>query len=112
MKGQTSIVLAIVFALIVAVFAVINVDSVPVNFLFVTREAPLILVILISVLMGSIITAAFGAVKIYRLQREIRQLQKREINEETHSLINDADERSNLHDHEDSSSNLHNKEEK
>ncbi|MRG88255.1 LapA family protein [Salinibacillus xinjiangensis] len=76
MKGQTSIILAIIFALIVAIFAVINVDSVPVNFFFATREAPLILVILISVLMGSIITAAFGLVKILQLQRQIRQMKK------------------------------------
>ncbi|SET67027.1 Uncharacterized integral membrane protein [Salinibacillus kushneri] len=76
MKAQTSIIFAIIFALLVAIFAVINVDAVPVNFLFFTREAPLILVILISVLMGSVMTAAFGFVKIYRLQRTLKQLKQ------------------------------------
>jgi lipopolysaccharide assembly protein A len=74
LKGQTSIILAIIFAIIVAIFAVINVEAVPVNFLFVTNEAPLILVILFSVLMGSIITGAFGFVKVYKLQKEIKML--------------------------------------
>jgi lipopolysaccharide assembly protein A len=80
LKGQTSIILAIIFAIIVAIFAVINVDAVPVNFLFVTSEAPLILVILFSVLMGSIITGAFGFVKVFKLQKEIKKLK----NEKNH----------------------------
>ncbi|MCP8616980.1 LapA family protein [Salirhabdus salicampi] len=74
MKGQTSFILAIVFAIIIAIFAIINVDAVPVNFLFYTSQSPLILVILFSVLMGSIVTAGFGAMKLYRLQKDIRLL--------------------------------------
>lgn len=80
MKGQTNIILALIFALIVAVFAVINVDPVEVNYLFDTGEAPLILIILGSSLMGGIITAAFGLIKIYRLQREVKQLKKSNAN--------------------------------
>ncbi|RCW66439.1 LapA family protein [Saliterribacillus persicus] len=79
MRGQTYIILAVVFAVIVAIFAVINVDAVEVNYLFGTGEAPLILVILISVLMGALITAAVGVVRVIRLQKENRQL-KHEIN--------------------------------
>ena len=70
MRGQSYIILAFIFALIVAVFAVINVESVEVNYLFGTGNAPLILVILVSVLMGGLITAAFGIVRLIRLQRE------------------------------------------
>lgn len=70
MRGQTYAIMAIIFVLIVAVFAVINVDPVEVNFLFGSGDAPLILVILFSVLMGGIITAAAGLVKIIQLQRE------------------------------------------
>ncbi|QHS22876.1 DUF1049 domain-containing protein [Virgibacillus sp. MSP4-1] len=99
MKAQTSIILAIIFALLVATFAVINVNAVPVNFLFFTREAPLILIILISVLMGSLITASFGFVKIYQLQRTIRQL-KQEQQENT-----DYDEQEFLDSYEDSKEN-------
>lgn len=39
MRGQTYIISALVFALIVAIFAVINVDPVEVNYLFTTGEA-------------------------------------------------------------------------
>ncbi|MDC3412432.1 LapA family protein [Terrihalobacillus insolitus] len=74
MRGQTNIILALVFAVFVAIFAVINVDPVQVNYLFGNGEAPLVLVILISVLMGGVITAAVGAVKLIRLQRKIKTL--------------------------------------
>ncbi|MDL4841433.1 LapA family protein [Aquibacillus rhizosphaerae] len=76
MKGQTYIILALIFAVIVAIFAVINVDPVEVNFLFGTGDAPLILVILVSVLMGGIITGSVGIVRLIRLQREIRGLKQ------------------------------------
>ena len=48
MKQQTWIILTLLFALIIAVFAVINVEPVQVDFLFVQTDAPLILVILLS----------------------------------------------------------------
>ncbi|KGX88987.1 LapA family protein [Pontibacillus litoralis] len=76
MKGQTNFILALVFALIVAVFAVINVNPVEVDYLFGTGEAPLILIIIGSVLMGGLITGSFGMVKVYRLQREKKSLEK------------------------------------
>lgn len=76
MKGQTYVIFAIIFVIIVAIFAVINVDPVEVNYLFGTGEAPLIFVILFSVLMGGIITAAVGILKVFRLQREIKSLRK------------------------------------
>lgn len=76
-KGQTNFILALVFALIVAIFAVFNVDAVEVNYLFGTGQAPLILIILGSVLMGGIITGTFGMVRIYRLQRQKRSLEQR-----------------------------------
>lgn len=76
MKGQTYVIFAIIFVIIVAIFAVINVDPVEVNYLFGTGEAPLIFVILFSVLMGGIIMAAVGIIKVFRLQRENKSLRK------------------------------------
>src|SRR5699024_2427260 len=64
------------FVIIVAVFAVTNVDAVEVNYLFWSAEAPLILIILFSVLMGGIITATEGALKMYQLQREKKTLKQ------------------------------------
>lgn len=73
MKGQTYVILSIIFIIVVAVFAVTNVDTVQVRYLFWSGEAPLILVILFSVLMGCIIAAAAGVVKVFRLQRQLRR---------------------------------------
>ncbi|MFG6118946.1 LapA family protein [Thalassobacillus sp. B23F22_16] len=74
MKGQYYWILALIFALLIAIFAVINVDPVEVNFIFGTGEWPLILVILISALLGGIVTAAAGSVRFYQLQREVKKL--------------------------------------
>ncbi|MEQ6390062.1 lipopolysaccharide assembly protein LapA domain-containing protein [Bacillaceae bacterium S4-13-58] len=74
MKGQTYFIFALLFAVLIAVFAVINVNDVQVNYLFGNGEAPLVLVILFSTLVGGIITAAFGSVKLFRLQREVKAL--------------------------------------
>ncbi len=83
MKAQSSIILAIIFAVLIAIFAVINVDAVPVNYLFGTSEIPLILVILFSVLMGSLLTGAFGFVKVFKLQKEIKALRTKQNNSAT-----------------------------
>jgi lipopolysaccharide assembly protein A len=76
MKIAWTLLLGIVFALIVAVFAVINVDSVTVNYLFGVAEWPLILIILGSVLMGGVIVGSVALFRMFILQREIRALKK------------------------------------
>src|SRR5690625_4692848 len=74
MKGQTYVILGIIVLIIVSVFAVTNVEPVDVNYLFWTGESPLILVILFSVLMGGLITAAVGSIRIIHLQRENKRI--------------------------------------
>ena len=64
MKGQTYVILSIVFVIIIAVFSVLNIDQVEVNYLFWSGSSPLIFVILFSVLLGGVLTTAVGA-KIY-----------------------------------------------
>lgn len=76
MKGQWGIVVGLLFALIIAVFSVVNVDPVQVNYVFGTSEWPLVLVILGSVLMGAILVLGFGMVKYYKLSREVKRLRK------------------------------------
>jgi lipopolysaccharide assembly protein A len=76
MKAQWLIISALLFAVVTAVFAVINVDSVQVNFLFAKTETPLILVILISALLGGLMVGLFGIIRQFRMQRQIRQLEK------------------------------------
>lgn len=74
MKMQWSLILALIFALITAVFAVINVDPVQVNLLFGSVSLPLILLILGSTLLGGLIVGSFGIYRGYRLQREVKRL--------------------------------------
>jgi lipopolysaccharide assembly protein A len=74
MKIQWSLIMGIVFALIVSIFAVINVDAVTVDFLFTKTSLPLIIIIIGSVLMGGLIIGSVGLYRIYKLQKEVKVL--------------------------------------
>ncbi|QFF99538.1 DUF1049 domain-containing protein [Psychrobacillus glaciei] len=76
MKFQWSLLFGLLFALMIALFAVYNVGAVPVDYVFGTAEWPLILVILGSALLGALLS---GSVAIYRsfvLSRKVKQLEK------------------------------------
>ncbi|RLQ98323.1 LapA family protein [Falsibacillus albus] len=90
MKFQWALIFGIVFALIVAIFAVINVDNVEVNYLFGTAQWPLILVILGSVFMGGIIIGTVGLVRMYSLQRKVKQLEKQ--NAQLHAQLDSSND--------------------
>ncbi|MBY9082496.1 LapA family protein [Paenibacillus sp. HN-1] len=74
MRNQWSIILGLLFALLVALFAVINVDPVQVNFGFSLISIPLILVILGCALIGAIIAGFYGIFRGYKQQRRIKAL--------------------------------------
>ncbi len=76
LKFQWNLILGLLFALIVAIFAVVNVDSVRVNFVFGYTEIPLILIILGSALLGGLIVGMFGILRQYKQQRQIKKLEK------------------------------------
>lgn len=76
MKSQGMLISALVFAFVVALFAVINVESVQVNFLFAKPMIPLILVILASTLFGGAIVGSIGMIRQFKLQRTIKSLEK------------------------------------
>lgn len=84
MKMQWVYFVGIIFALMIAVFAVINVEPVKVNYVFGYAEWPLILIIIGSVFIGSLVTALLGTVKITTLQRKIRALEKAKTHEKNH----------------------------
>ncbi|QQP12344.1 DUF1049 domain-containing protein [Lysinibacillus agricola] len=69
MKKQWNLILALIVVLIIAVFSVINVDMVTVNYLFGKAEWPLILVIIGSVLLGALLAGLISMMKFYQLQR-------------------------------------------
>lgn len=106
MKGQTYVVMAIIFVIVVAIFAVTNISEVEVNYLFWSGKAPLVFIILFSVLMGGIITAAVGIVKMFRFTREIRKLQLENTRLEEliteHGLLDTASRNEMIHPDDDS----------
>lgn len=79
MKFQWTWLLGILFAIIIAVFSVMNVEAVPVNYVFGTAEWPLVLVILCSALLGAAIS---GFVAMFRavLGRHERKELLKEVN--------------------------------
>lgn len=82
MKTQWIIICALIFALITAIFAVANVEPVPVDYVFGTSQIPLILVILGAALLGGLVVGLYGITLQYRLQRKIRQLNKTLLEQE------------------------------
>lgn len=76
MKLQWLVLLAFLFAVLITIFAVVNVDTVPVNFVFGTADWPLILVILASALMGFLLSGSVALAKIYSLQKDMKAMQK------------------------------------
>jgi len=88
MKGQTYVILAILFVILISLFAVFNITAVEVNYLFWRGTSPLIFVILFSVLLGGLLTTAVGSKRYINLRRENRQLKQKlleydkEFNEE------------------------------
>lgn len=83
MKGQTYVILAIIFIILISVFAVLNVGVVEVNYLFWRGTSPLVFVILFSVLLGGVVTTLVGMKKYYGLRRENKQLRQQVFSLET-----------------------------
>lgn len=77
MKGQTYLILTIIFIIIISVFAVLNVANVEVNYIFWKGSSPLIFVILFSVLLGGVLTMVVGSKRYYSLHRENKHLQEK-----------------------------------
>lgn len=75
MRGQWGLVLTLVFAFIVAVFALINGEKVSIHYLFGTARLSLVLVILGSALLGGLGAASFSLYRMFQLKRKIRRLE-------------------------------------
>ncbi|MDW0112352.1 MULTISPECIES: LapA family protein [Sporosarcina] len=76
MKQQWAIILSILFAILIAFFAVLNVEPVRVNYLFGTAQLPLILIILFTALLGAAISGFMAMIKTIRMNRQINELKK------------------------------------
>lgn len=89
MKKQWTVVVGISFAIIIAVFATVNVEKVPVDYVFGKAYWPLILIILGSVLVGFIMSFCFSAFRMFSIQRQVKTVRK-EL-EYAQTLINEKD---------------------
>lgn len=76
MKRQWGTILAIILIAVVAFFAVINVDSVPVNFGFGVVAWPLIMIILGSLLVGALATVLISMGTTYKNKKELKNTKK------------------------------------
>ena len=76
MKFQALAIIGLILAVLLAVFAVANVENVPVNYLFGEAEWPLILVILVSALLGFLLSGTVAIIRMFTLQRKVKSLQK------------------------------------
>lgn len=93
MKGQTYVILSILFIILIAVFSVLNISQVEVNYLFWSGSSPLIFVILFSVLLGGILTTVVGSKKYFSLKKENKALQEKVTQLETNvEQPNDVEE--------------------
>lgn len=73
-KNQWRLVAGIILIIIIVLFAVFNVDSVPVNFGFAVVDGPLIIVILVSLLMGALITLLVATGSATKKNKEFKQM--------------------------------------
>lgn len=76
MMASLYLLVALIGALI-AVFALQNINPVVIRFLVWQREAALSLVVLLSVLLGIILTSVIGLIPHWKLRSKIRQLENR-----------------------------------
>nr|WP_225941990.1 lipopolysaccharide assembly protein LapA domain-containing protein [Sporosarcina limicola] len=75
-KVQWTLLFGLLFAIIIAVFAVINVDAVQVNYVFGNAQWPLVLIILCSALLGAAVSGLFAMFRSLQSNRRIKELQK------------------------------------
>ncbi|HAS73302.1 MAG TPA: hypothetical protein DCS67_04070 [Clostridiales bacterium UBA8960] len=74
---QTNIVLVLVFAIIVTLFAIFNASVVTVSLFFVDIEVSLALVIIVAALVGAIVVILLDSVKKIKHSMHVKELQKK-----------------------------------
>jgi len=89
---QRQLVILLLVALVLILLTVQNPNPVPLQFLsWETQQIPLIVIILISLLVGVIISSVLGLIKQLKLKEKIRNLE-REIEELKHPPVVSHDE--------------------
>lgn len=76
MKFQWNLILGLSFAIIIAVFAIVNVNAVEVHYVFGQAEWPLVLIILCSALLGAAVSVLVSMFRSVRQNRQLKELHK------------------------------------
>lgn len=74
---QFGFILSLIFATIVAVFALKNADQVLIDFIFKKIHISQALIIFLSAILGAVIVAILGSIKIIKCKKEIKELNKK-----------------------------------
>lgn len=74
---EKSFILSLIFAAIVAVFALKNGDKVLIDFIFTKVEVSQAIVIFLSAILGAVVVAILSGVKNIKYKKEIRDLNKK-----------------------------------
>lgn len=77
MKNQGRLLTALVVALLIVIFALLNTQSVEISFGFWRFSLPLVLVLIVSVLLGVLITVLMSTVATLRLKSELKESRKK-----------------------------------
>lgn len=70
-------ILSLVFAVVIALFAIANAGSVRVNFIFAVYEVSQAIVILVSAMAGALVAALLGLVKTVQMRLKMNQQEKK-----------------------------------
>ncbi|WP_461218376.1 lipopolysaccharide assembly protein LapA domain-containing protein [Lapidilactobacillus salsurivasis] len=76
MKKQTSFIIGLVLALVVVIFAVLNVAPTVINFGFVKVKLPLIIILILALILGALIAlllSTTGSISHKRQQKQLTQ---------------------------------------
>lgn len=75
LKKQVTTIISIILIILIAVFAMLNLEKVDVSFGFNSVEMPLVLLILVCLLIGALIIFLFSSTQNIRQNREYKELQ-------------------------------------
>lgn len=73
MKRQGKVIIAILLVILIAVFALMNTEPVPIHFGFTTVSWPLVLILLVAIFLGAILMFLFATISNYQTKRTIKR---------------------------------------
>ena len=80
---QKNLIIILILAIIISIFAILNAGAAPINLFFTTLEISIALVILISATLGAVIVFSLDTASKYRYRKELRESQRQNEKLET-----------------------------